>query len=113
MQRAGNNPDETVKANLLFLVGAYMLHTFGELCLSPIGLSMVTKLSPVKLASLMMGVWFMSSFVANIAGGFIASYASKMGAMSIFVVIAIISIVLGLLLMSLNKWLVKMSHGKL
>ena len=113
MQRGGNNPDETVKANLLFLVGAYMLHTFGELCLSPIGLSMVTKLSPVKLASLMMGVWFMSSFVANIAGGFIASYASKMGAMSIFVVIAIISIVLGLLLMSLNKWLVKMSHGKL
>ena len=113
LQRGGNNPDEAVKANLLFLVGAYMLHTFGELCLSPIGLSMVTKLSPVKLASLMMGVWFMSSFVANIAGGFIASYASKMGAMSIFVAIAILSIVLGLVLMSLNKWLGKKSPGQL
>lgn len=113
LQRGGNNADETIKANLLFLVGAYMLHTFGELCLSPIGLSMVTKLSPVKLASLMMGVWFMSSFIANIAGGFIASYASKMGAMSIFAVIAVVSIVLGLLLMSMNKFLVRKSHGKL
>lgn len=113
LQRGGDNPDETIKANLLFLVGAYLLHTFGELLLSPIGLSMVTKLSPVKLASLLMGVWFLSSFVANIMGGFIASYASKMGAMSIFVTIAGVSILLGLVLISMNKWLFRKSHGTL
>lgn len=113
VQRGGNNPDEAVKANLLFLVGAYLLHTFGELCLSPIGLSMVTKLSPVKLASLMMGVWFMSSFIANLAGGYIASYASKMGAMGVFASIAGVSVLLGFVLISLNKRLVVKSHGKL
>lgn len=112
VQRGGNNPDVTVKANLLFLVGAYLLHTFGELSLSPIGLSMVTKLSPLRLASLMMGVWFMSSFIANLAGGVIASYASRMGAMEVFAAIAGASVVLGLVLISLNKWLVTKSHGK-
>lgn len=113
LQRGGNNPDETIKANLLFLVGAYLLHTVGELLLSPTGLSMVTKLAPVKLASLLMGVWFLSSFVANIMGGFIASYASRMGAMSIFVTIAVVSVFLGLVLISMNKWLFKKSHGSL
>ncbi len=47
LQRGGDNPDETVKANLLFLVGTYLFHTFGELLLSPIGFSMVTRLAPV------------------------------------------------------------------
>lgn len=113
LQRGSDNPDETVKANLLFLVGTYLFHTFGELLLSPIGLSMVTRLAPVKLASLLMGVWFLSSFVANIIGGFVASYASRMGAMSIFITIAAISVMLGLLLISMNKWLFKKSHGTL
>lgn len=113
LQRGGNNPDEAVKANMLLLVGTYLFHTFGELCLSPIGLSMVTKLSPVKLASLMMGVWFMSSFIANICGGFVASAISKMGAMGIFLTIAGVCVVLGLVLISMNKWLVKKSHGVL
>jgi MFS family permease len=79
----------------------------------PVGLSMVTRLAPVKLASLLMGVWFLSSFVANIIGGFVASYASRMGAMSIFITIAAISVMLGLLLISMNKWLFKKSHGTL
>jgi len=113
LQRGGDNPDETIKANLLFLVGTYLFHTFGELLLSPIGLSMVTRLAPVKLASLLMGVWFLSSFVANIIGGFVASYASRMGAMSIFITIAAVSVMLGLLLISLNKWLFRKSHGTL
>ena len=111
MQRGGDIPDESIKANILFLVGAYLMHTMGELCLSPIGLSMVTKLAPVKLASLMMGVWLMSSFVANIAGGYIASYASKAGAFTIFLMIAVVSILLGILLLTLNKWLTRKSHG--
>lgn len=111
IQRGGDVADDSIKANILFLVGAYLMHTMGELCLSPIGLSMVTKLAPVKLASLMMGVWLLSSFMANIAGGYIASYASKSGAFSVFLIIALVSIFLGLILFALNKWLSKKSHG--
>lgn len=50
--------DATVKTSMLWLVGAFFFHTLGELCLSPIGLSMVTKLAPLRLSSLMMGAWF-------------------------------------------------------
>ncbi len=58
-----------VKASPFFLVGVYFLHTCGELCLSPIGLSLVTKLSPARMVSLMMGVWFLSSAGANYMAG--------------------------------------------
>lgn len=53
----------------LWLASAFLLHTLGELCLSPIGLSMVTKLAPLKLASLLMGVWFLASAGANYLAG--------------------------------------------
>lgn len=111
IQRGGDVADESIKANLLFLVGAYLMHTMGELCLSPIGLSMVTKLAPVKLASLMMGVWLMSSFIANISGGFIAFYVSEVGAFNIFLMISVISVMLGFLLFMISRWLSKKSHG--
>lgn len=54
-----------VKVSMLWLVSLYTIHTLGELCLSPIGLSMVNKLAPVKFASLLMGVWFLSTAAAN------------------------------------------------
>lgn len=87
------------------------MHTMGELCLSPIGLSMVSKLSPVRLASLMMGVWMLSSFFANIAAGFIASFFASLGAMNIFAAIAGTSIFLGLFLLAISKWLTGKMHG--
>ena len=52
-----------MKSSMIWLVLAYLFHTTGELCISPIGLSMVTKLAPLRLASLMMGVWFLVNFV--------------------------------------------------
>lgn len=61
---------------LLFLFLTYFLHTIGELCLSPVGLSMITKLSVDRVVGLMMGVWFLSSSVAHIAAGFIAQATS-------------------------------------
>lgn len=112
-QRGGDVADEGVKANILFMIMAYLFHTLGELCLSPIGLSMVSKLSPVRLASIMMGVWFLSSFFANSIGGYLASFFSKLGAGSIFTFIAIFSIIMGLVLLCLRKWLLKKSHGVL
>lgn len=53
------------KVSILWLSSLYLVHTMGELCLSPIGLSMVNKLAPARLASLLMGVWFMSNAAAN------------------------------------------------
>lgn len=66
---AGSEPN-SVSPNWLILV--YFLHTVGELCLSPVGLSTVTKLSPARLSGLMLGVWFLSISIGNKIGGIIA-----------------------------------------
>ena len=110
-ERGGNIADDTVKASLLWLVFTYLLHTIGELCLSPVGLSVVTKLSPPKLASLLMGVWLLASFFANVIGGYLASYVESMGAGNIFLYVSIFVIICGLGLVLLNKKLVAMMHG--
>lgn len=60
------------KASILWMVLAYFFHTTGELCLSPVGLSTVTKMSPVRLVGLMMGVWFLSNAFAGVLSGVIA-----------------------------------------
>lgn len=99
------------KAALMWLILTYFFHTIGELCLSPVGLSVVTKLAPVKLASMLMGVWMLSSFAANIIGGFIAAYVEKLGAATIFVSIAIFVMSLGVIMLILSKRLSKMMHG--
>lgn len=61
------------KASLWLVVATYFFHTVGELCLSPTGLSYVTKVAPVRFVSLLMGIWFISSFIANLGGGLVAS----------------------------------------
>ena len=70
--------DPSTKLSMVWLVSLYTIHSFGELCLSPIGLSMVNKLAPVKLASLLMGVWFLSTAAANkFAGTLSALYPEE------------------------------------
>lgn len=72
----GVNPWD--KVSMIWLVGLYLIHTVGELCLSPIGLSMVVKLAPVRFVSLLMGVWFMSTAAANkFAGDLSALYPEE------------------------------------
>jgi POT family proton-dependent oligopeptide transporter len=66
-------------ASPIWLFLAYTLHTMGELCLSPVGLSFVTKLAPAALASLLMGCWFLANFFANLLGGYIAGAMEKIG----------------------------------
>jgi POT family proton-dependent oligopeptide transporter len=66
--------DPSTKVSMMWLISLYTIHTFGELCLSPIGLSMVNKLSPVKFASLLMGVWFLSTACANKFAGTLSAY---------------------------------------
>ncbi len=64
----------STKLSMMWLISLYTIHTFGELCLSPIGLSMVNKLAPLKFASLLMGVWFLSTAAANKFAGTLSSY---------------------------------------
>lgn len=61
-----------------WLLVTYIAYTWGELCLSPVGLSMVTRLAPLRLQSLMMGVWFFSSSLANLVGGLLAAFSKKL-----------------------------------
>lgn len=63
-----------VKVSMLWIISLYTIHTFGELCLSPIGLSMVNRLSPMRFASLLMAVWYMSTATANKFAGTLSSY---------------------------------------
>ncbi|MDZ4438845.1 POT-type proton-dependent oligopeptide transporter, partial [Bacillus cereus] len=103
LKTGSSEADITVKANLLFIVITYMFHTIGELFLSPIGLSMVSAIAPVKLASLLMGVWLAGSGMANWLAGKLASFTQSLGYLEVFASIGIIVIVLGLVLLLFSK----------
>lgn len=106
-----DNPDSMVKASIIWMILTYFLHTIGELSLSVVGLSIVTKLSPARFASLFMGVWIMSTAFANMLAGLISSYVEKLGASTVFASISLIEILLGILMVSLNKVIERMMHG--
>ncbi|WP_407403090.1 peptide MFS transporter [Chryseobacterium sp.] len=107
----GDIADIANKAGIMWLIMTYLFHTIGELCLSPVGLSVVTKLSPPKLASILMAVWMLSSSIANFIGGFLASVVETLGAGQVFTYISGFVIVCGLLLVVLSKPITKMMHG--
>ena len=71
------NGSQTNGASPLWLLTVYLLHTMGELCLSPVGLSTMTKLAPARITGQMMGVWFMASALGNFIGGQIAGLFEK------------------------------------
>ncbi|WP_428772074.1 peptide MFS transporter [Vibrio sp.] len=103
--------DTSVKTSMLWLVGAFFFHTLGELCLSPIGLSLVTKLAPLRLASLMMGAWFGFNAIANYVAGLIGSHVGELGAMAIFGGIAVTAAICGVMLLLCANSLVCWMHG--
>jgi POT family proton-dependent oligopeptide transporter len=100
------------KAHMGWVIAAYMFHTIGELCVSPVGLSAVTKLAPLKFASLMMGVWFLSNAIADKLSGTIGAYSEKLGEVQVFGGIAVVTFVGGLVLLSITKPLVVRMHGR-
>lgn len=95
--------------SMWWLVGVYLLSTLGELCLSPVGLSLVTKLSPARFGSLLMGTWFLSSFVANLTGGIFAGKYDSMSPVRFFNILAgtalFAAIALFLLVPLLKAWM--------
>jgi len=93
--------------SLWWLVGVYFLHTLGELCLSPIGLSMVTKVSPKKIASLMMGFWFLSSAIANYSAGKLPSILQTNN-LDLFTFLTIMSLAAGIVLILIAPFMEKL-----
>ncbi len=98
----------------IWLVLMYLLHTIGELCLSPVGLSMVTKMSPAKLAGTMMGVWFLAIAIANYIGGALSGYMQQIANASsithFFTLFVVIPFVAGLALFLFSKKLSNLMH---
>ena len=114
--------DADYRVGLSWLILAYFIHSIGELCLSPVGLSMITRLSMVKIVGLMMGVWLLSSSVAQYIAGVIAQFASveTVGGevtnpalaletyLGVFTTIGLVSIGFGVVLLVLSPFLNRM-----
>ncbi|MBL8603636.1 MAG: peptide MFS transporter [Myxococcales bacterium] len=98
------------KAGVLWVVGAYFLHTMGELCISPVGLSAINRLAPARLASLMMGVWLLSSFVANFVAGWVGSMAEGAGEFSVFFGIVVVTALVGSTILMVRKAITARMH---
>ena len=100
-----------VKISLWWLVAVYFLHTIGELCLSPIGLSMVSKVSPKKLLSLMMGFWFLSSAIANYVAGRLPALLTFLD-INLFFFLTLSSLIAGFILFFMAPFLEKLIYKK-
>ena len=98
----GNSADAAIKANILWLLGAYTLHTVGEMFLSPVGLSMVSKLAPKQIAALMMGVWLFATGMGNYIAGMAAAFVETWGGLQVFGFVAAVTIASGILLCFLS-----------
>ncbi len=115
--------DGATKASMFWLLGMYVLHTFGELCLSPIGLSMVARLAPMRLASLLMGVWFLANAMANDFAGMLSKLYPEGGVATnffgfqvanlhdFFMIFVVLSGVAAVVLFFLSRKMLKMMHG--
>lgn len=119
------------KANMMWLILAYLFHTLGELCISPVGLSLMTKLAPLRLASLVMGVWFLMPAIANYLAGMVGAFSEKAdqyefsinlaqsiglepqysGLLVVFGGVAVGLLVFAVILWSISGMLVKWMHG--
>jgi POT family proton-dependent oligopeptide transporter len=92
----------------LWLFSVYLLHTIGELCLSPVGLSSMTKLAPARVVSLMMGVWFLGAAVGNFLGGSVSGYYERFELPMLFGIVATTGIVMSLFMFALVRPLNRM-----
>lgn len=117
--------DGAFRLPLIFLVLMYMLHTTGEMCMSPVGLSQMTKLSPLSMVSFMMAVWFLALAIAQWVGGKIAGLAATetvggqvldpalalASSLKVFNVIGLVAVAIGVLFLALSPVLKTWSHG--
>jgi POT family proton-dependent oligopeptide transporter len=104
--------EQGVKVSPMWLTVVYFLHTCGELALSPVGLSAMSKLAPVRIGGLIMGVWFLGSAVGNYIGGRLAGFYETMTLPSLFGAVAAFGIGAGVLLLLLSRSLGRLEQGR-
>jgi POT family proton-dependent oligopeptide transporter len=111
MTAAAGQYESNGSSAMYWLVLAYLFHTVGELCISPVALSYITKLAPVKYASLMMGVYFAMTGFGNKLAGMLGEASESLGEYTIFTGIALFCVIFGLLVMVFRKKLEHLTHG--
>ncbi len=111
MTAASGQYESNGSSAMYWLVLAYLFHTVGELCISPVALSYITKLAPLKYASLMMGVYFAMTGFGNKLAGLLGEASESLGEFTIFTGIAVFCVAFGLLVMVFRKKLEKLTHG--
>lgn len=106
---------EGVKVSMLWLILAYLFHTMGELCLSPVGLSYVSKLVPARMIAFMFGMWYLAVAIGNKAaamlGGQIENITKEYSLSTFFLIFTIVPTIAGLFIIALNPVLKKLMHG--
>lgn len=120
---------DTARISMFWLIGLYVIHTMGELCLSPIGLSMVSKLAPLRFSSMLMGTWFLANAAANKFAGTLSALIPGGGEhgqgsattsflgyqitnlYDFFILFVVMCGVAALILFVLSRWLEKRMHG--
>ena len=111
MSAASTQYETQGSSAMYWLVLAYLFHTIGELCISPVALSFITKLAPLKYASLTMGVYFAMTGFGNKLAGILGEASQSMGELTIFTGIAIFCVVFGCLVLLFRTKLEKLTHG--
>jgi POT family proton-dependent oligopeptide transporter len=101
------------KVNMLWLISTYALITLAELLVSPIGLSMVSKLAPARTTALMMGAWFLvNSIGGKLAGLMTTFWGSFLDKRDYFLILVIAAAIIGIIALVMSKWLAKIIHEK-
>jgi len=99
------------KSAMIWLVLACLFHTIGELCASPVALSFITKLAPLKYASFMMGAYFAATGLGNKVAGLVGELSKDAGEFEVFTGIAVFCTIFGLLIIAILKPLKRLTHG--
>jgi proton-dependent oligopeptide transporter, POT family len=100
------------KASPLWLVGYFVLATIGELHLAPVGLALISKLAPARTLSLMMGIWFAATLPADILGGYLGGFWSRMPKADFFVMIGAIAAFASVAIWAFQKWVISASRDR-
>ncbi|CAM2837144.1 peptide MFS transporter [Flavobacterium frigoris] len=111
----GINPDSVVRVSMFWLIAAYLFHTLGELCISPVGLSYVSKLVPATWIGIMFGVYYlfigMGNKIAGSMGGMIETISTKYSLSTFFMIFTVVSIGIGIIMVLLTPLMKKLMHG--
>tara|TARA_B100000524_G_C23602845_1_gene353265 strand:- start:107 stop:1039 length:933 start_codon:yes stop_codon:yes gene_type:complete len=106
---------EGVKVSMIWLILAYLFHTLGELCLSPVGLSYVSKLVPGRMIAFMFGMWYLAIAIGNklaaVIGGQIENITKEYNLSTFFLIFTVVPIIAGLAILALNPTIKRLMHG--